>query len=130
MGKKIHLTFDSVFDSDVILCKDDKDHLYAIPCNDRIPGRIMVISLLRRRRRNLRFTWLINGQAGRNAIEIAFWGEQHQYLLTIEEYVENGNRTRECWEYLLDHQCLILPYGWTAEMIRPHLPKDFPAQVC
>jgi hypothetical protein len=48
-------------------------------------GKYFVQSVLKKSRKNKAMSWLCNGQAGTNSIELFFFGEELIYLLTNED---------------------------------------------
>lgn len=70
------------FEGSNLLCADVKRRRFVI----RVYGaqaRPVVRSVLREKRAGRGFGWLPNGQAGRNAVEVHYWDEDHRY--TIED---------------------------------------------
>jgi len=94
-----------------LLCRDDKLRMVAIVCYNG-PITPIVRSVIREKVRGRGFTWLCNGQAGRNAIQVARWGEDHRYQPTAIEAAEGlkdlyGSR----WAGMLSTGALKMPFG-------------------
>jgi hypothetical protein len=74
---------------------------------------------LRVQRRDKPFSWLCNGQPGRNAQTVAAWDESHRYQLTAEEWILelDENFPRENWLKILGTGALRLPAHLTLDEV-------------
>jgi hypothetical protein len=74
----LNLSFESLTPGGAILARRPKGNLHAIVCyNSSIEP--IIRSVVKERRSGYGFAWLINGQAGKGAVQVAYWDEDHRF---------------------------------------------------
>jgi hypothetical protein len=85
----LKLRFAEITSGGSIVCRNEKHKRIAIVCYGGAYDPI-VRSVIKEKRSGCHggFNWLCNGQAGKNAIELAYWDEYHRYKPTLKQVAD------------------------------------------